>query len=192
MSKVDKNGKSTNRFKKFLKSNKKRLLLIILIIAITGVGIGIWYFTSNHELSAEDIKKSTLKATDKIAQLDGQLGGSPSKDIGNKTALDLIKLANNDDAEEAKAIYLNKAIELYVNNGQYDLALPIAIQVEQIKPTAISSVRLANIYMNKKDYDKAVHYYQISADRSEKPASDKTNAPYNDYMILKREAEAKR
>ena len=170
--------------------------VLIVIIVLSGAIFAVFQlnpFNSGKQNNAENVEASKqliAESKEKVAQLDSQLGVMPSKDEINQAQNKLTQLTEDATSDEAKQVYINKSIQLYVNNDEFKSALTLALEAEQIKPTALTADHLAYIYKCLDDYKNAAKYYQLAADRSEKTNNPKARCPYNDYLILKREVEA--
>lgn len=172
---------------KFKKRTKVIIgILIVIIITISSFVVYKCIF-SNKIVN----KPVTAVPVDKVSQLDNQAGATPSKEELGKIQTELGQLVKSTSDKDAKQIYLNKAIELYTKSNDFKSALPLAEQSEKIKATALTAASIAYIYVGLGDYTKAVQYYQMAADRSTKTDDPTVRSPYNDYIVSRREAEAR-
>ncbi len=190
----DSNAKK-NKFKSFAKKFKfvKNKWFIIAAVSAVVIGVGVWWLVTNTSIwqnfgATKDSKLTTAKK--KATDLDNKAGASPSKEVLSDTQDELADLADGASSKEEKQVYLLKSIQLYVNNKDFESALTVAKDLDDINPSALTAASIAMAYMGLADYQKAADYYQIAADRSEKTDDPTVRSPYNDYMILKRQAEA--
>jgi tetratricopeptide (TPR) repeat protein len=188
----DNKNKLTLVFKEGRFYKNKWFIYLIVLIVIISVGVGAWLFVSKYESSMwqSNNSESSTSAREKVAQLDKQIETTPSKETVAKTQIELQQFAKDAINNEVKQIYLRKSINLYISGSDYKSALTVAKQSEEIESTAITASDLACIYMGLSDYKEAAQYYQIAADRSEKTSDPTVRGPYNNYLILKRQAEA--
>lgn len=173
---------------KFKKRTKVIIgILIVIIIAISSFAVYKYVFSNKTVAN----NKVTVVPADKTIQLDNQAGANPSKEELNKVQTELSQLVKGTSDKDVKQIYLSKAIELYTKSNDFKSALPLAEQSEKIKATALTVASIAYIYVGLGDYAKAAQYYQMAADRSVKTDDPTVRSSYNDYLISKREAEAR-
>lgn len=176
----------------FRKKHTKVIIVILIFISLIAMTLAVMYKVGVFEKKvAVDNKQAISIAEKKVAQLDSQVGIDPSKEKLNNTQAELAKLVSDNANNDVKQLYLEKSIELYINNNDFKSALTTAEQSEKINPTALTAADIAASYVGLGDYKMAAQYYQTAADRSTKTDNPLANMPYNDYMSLKREAEAK-
>ncbi len=179
-------------FAKKLKSVKKKWLVIAAISTVV-VGAGVWWLIANTSIwqnfgATKDSRLTTAKK--KATDLDNKAGASPSKEVLSDTQDELADLAKSASSKEEKQVYLLKSIQLYINDKDFDSALTVSEELDDTNPSAMTAANIAMAYMGLGDYRNAADYYQLAADRSEKTTDPTVRSPYNDYMILKRQAEA--
>ena len=162
-------------------------LFVLVVAACAAYKFGFFDFAKPKVVVTTEQQLATAK--EKVVQFGNRVGPTPSKETLSKTQTELTQLTKDATSAYAKQVYLNKSFELYVNNDSYEQALVVAIQSEQIKPTALTAANIAYVYMGLKDYPKAVKYYQLAADRSDKVDSPTIECPYNDYIVSKHLAE---
>ena len=104
---------------------------------------------------------------------------------------ELQQLAEKEPDTNKKVVYLSGAADLSFSSSDFKGALTITESIEALQQSALSAGNIAQAYYEMGDYKNAVKYYDIAISRSEKPASETQRAPYNDYTILKHDAEAK-
>ena len=173
------------------------IVVLVAVLILAGVIFAFYRFSPNNsaktkstDTNTEANQQSITESKEQVAHLDSKLGASPSKATLNNAQAELAQLAKTATTNDAKQIYLSKSVELYAYNKDYQSALLIALQAEQIKPTALTAADFGYIYQKLSDYRNAAKYYQLAADRSDKTTDPKEKSPYNDYMISKREVEA--
>lgn len=163
---------------------KKRFLIIMFFILLIGLGYGIFVFVNSNNKKTE-ISKTPEQQVEQIIA-----GTIQNND--DKTAQDeLIQLADSETDLVKKSVYLYASADLYYNSEDYINGIEVAKNIDELTKTSTSAGGVAYGYMMNSDYANAVKYYQIAIDRTEKPASEMDNSPYNEYSALKREAEAK-
>lgn len=166
---------------------KKLIVGIVVIILIAGAVGGYWYFFLREEVAQKNTTKPPT-AEEKASQIVAE--ASQTEGDVSEQAKKLKKLAGETSSKEDKETYLGSAVDVYTNAGDDSAAFGAAKEYEDASQSALSAAALARSYYEKGDYKNAAKYYGIAADRSEKPASANERAPYNDYMILKHEAES--
>lgn len=191
MGDVKKNAVKT--FAKKFRLLKKKWFIVAAVLAIAiAAGIAVWWYISNSALQSDSSRNESKVTTakKKVTELDNEAGASPSKQVLKETQTELTHLADQSSTNAEKQVYLLKSIQLYINNKDYSSALTVAEQSEELNPTALTAANIALAYMGLNEYQKAADYYQIAADRSGKTDDPTARSPYNDYMILKKKAEA--
>jgi tetratricopeptide (TPR) repeat protein len=166
---------------------KKRILIALgALLAIAAIVAAVLYYS----FAISDSKKTTKELTpeEKVSEVIQTV--ETGKDV--KTAqTELQQLADKEPDTTKKIVYLSGAADVSFNSGDFKSALKVNENIESLQQSALSAGNIAQAYFEMGDYRNAVKYYEIAISRSEKPASETERAPYNDYTILKREAEAK-
>ena len=157
------------------------LLVIIVLVAVTIVGY-LWFTSRTNE------PKHIATPEEKVSEI--VQGVETGKDP-KVAQSELQQLADKEPDTSKKVVYLYGAADLSMNSSDFKSALKINENIEALEQSALSAGNIAQAYYDMGDYRNAVKYYDIAISRSEKPASETERAPYNDYTILKREAEAK-
>lgn len=165
--------------------NNKQFLIVTTIILLIGVGYGAYRLISLNKKSDKSIivKTPEQKVTEIIQE----------SVVSNDTAtaqIEFKKLADSEPDPTKKSVYLYASVDMYYNSGDYKNGVEVAKAVDNLVNTALSAGNVANGYMGVGDYLNAAKYYGIAADRSSKPANERMNSPYNDYIALKQKAEA--
>lgn len=176
--------KSIFSSKKHKLSKKMRLVFIVLlVILLIGVILGgvYFYLLTNGKINQAKTPEQNVTKIIEESTTSGDVKASQDK---------LQDLADNETNIDDKLTYMYASVDLYYNSGDYENGLKAAKEVEDLKKTALSASVLAYGYMKSEDYKNAAKYYGIAADRSEKVTDNTLNMPYNDYMNLKKEAEA--
>ena len=159
------------------------LIIVALVMAISP-------FLLNKNKVSTPVITDQKNAIDDANKISSTIPINPTDDeIESKTNELEVKIdtAEND---EVKQVYVNELIEVYINSDKFDLALEAAKSAEKDDPSARNACNIATVYMMKKEYKNAADYYQIAADRSEKTDDPSLRMPYNEYLQLKKEAEA--
>ena len=168
----------------------KKKWLIILMLIIVALVMAISPFLLNKNKVSTPVITDQKNAIDDANKISSTIPINPTDDeIESKTNELEVKIdtAEND---EVKQVYVNELIEVYINSDKFDLALEAAKSAEKDDPSARNACNIATVYMMKKEYKNAADYYQIAADRSEKTDDPSLRMPYNEYLQLKKEAEA--
>lgn len=156
-----------------------------IVIVSTSIAVLVIVALGIYKLNFFNLLKRTPQETSDTIK-------SIQKNTNKDTALkELQKLANTTTDKSDKSAYLTAAVDVAINyTDNYDSALSVAQSLEANEKTASSAAYLATAYDFKKDYKNAAVYYEIAAERCPKTSVNE-RSPYNDYMILKRQEEAK-
>lgn len=167
--------------------NKKKILIVLgALLVLAAIVAAVLYYT----FAISDSKKATKVVTPEEKVLEVIQTVETGKDP--KTAQkELEQLADKEPDTNKKVVYLSGAADLSFNSSDFKAALTITENIEALQQSALSAGNIAEAYSELGDYKNAAKYYEIAISRSEKPTSETERAPYNDYTILKREAEAK-
>lgn len=163
------------------------LVVVLALIVIGGASAGIWYALSNSTEKQADTN-TPITAEQKAQDIVDSVANGVDATVAGEQ---LEQLADDTSDTKERSDYLAAASDLYVNSNNYPSALKVASTVEESNESALSAGSIAHIYELQGDYENAAKYYQIAADRSDKPLNSSERAPYNDYLLLKKAAEAK-
>ncbi len=191
---------SRSRSSKIFK-NKKIIFsaAIILIVAILVV-VGLWLWDFRKEALEAEIRQQHEAQNFVLERSEAQVRAD---DLGLAVIIDgteetleestreLERQIELTDSAEEKAIYLSELISVYRWWEDYDTALEYAKKLEELERSHLSAGLMAGVYQDSEEFAEAARYYQIAADRSDPADSPQEDVPYNSYMILKKEVEAK-
>lgn len=161
-------------------TKKKIILISVIAILVLSCGAVYWWHVSNRQ----DIATPEQRVTEIVEN-----ATTPSNQATAQRKLK--ELADGEKDTNNKLVYLSGSADLYFNTSDYKSGLEVMKQIETLRQTALSAGNIAEAYMQLGDFKNAAKYYGIAASRSDKPTRETERAPYNDYMIMKRQAEAK-
>jgi|GEM_PF-1287141 tetratricopeptide (TPR) repeat protein len=168
---------------KQLKRVHKKKLFLVAVTTLIIVGCGAAYLLW-HVSKKQDIATPEQRVTEIVEN-----ATTPSNQATAQKKLK--ELADGEKDTNNKLVYLSGSADLYFNTSDYKSGLEVTKQIEALRQTALSAGSVAEAYMQLGDFKNAAKYYGIAASRSDKPTRETERAPYNDYMIMKRQAEAK-
>lgn len=180
--------------------NKKLLITIASVLILCGVGVGVWYWYTQmpkQETEVIDTSKENEpyvypEASKEQADADKLRAEYENGDAEIADTQSNLKAAESAaSSSAAKQEYALTRISLYMDANQIAQALAAAQEAENVYKSADTAAMLATVYNQRSDYANAAKFFQLAADRSDKPASPGERSPYNDFLIQKREAEAK-
>lgn len=160
--------------------NIKIYLVLLVTIVIFSCGTGLWWYLRNQQ----DVATPEQRVSEIVEN-------ATTADNKRAAQEELKNLAEAEQDTQKKLVYLSGAADLYLSSNDFKKGVEVTRQIESLESTALNAGNLAEAYMQLSDFKNAAKYYGIAASRSEKPARETERAPYNDYMIMKKAAEAK-
>lgn len=179
---------------------KKKIAILVCVIAallLAGGGSAWWFYVKKTPNTAVDDQavdtiafQSRTEAEDKADALRWEVLQNPSDETVAESSRQLEALFEAAETDEDREAYLLELIAVYRYVNYYDQAIDCTKRLEQLRASALSAGLMADIYFDQENYGEAARYYQLAAERSETVDNPSKDAPYNDYMVRKREAEA--
>lgn len=178
---------------KSIYKNKIILIFSIFLIVLVSIIAGLVILAKLNPTLLESYKYDSLSNEEKEAKdwelytkADEQYFGGGSYEEAQKTFDDALSIRLKDSSKGI--IYRYKSL-LALNAEKYDEALTFAKNAEQLNPTHLTAATLGRIYFIKKEYQLSAENYQNAASRTENPNDSTVNSSYNDYVLLKSQAE---
>ncbi len=177
---------------------KVTILVCVIVALLLAVSGGVWWFyAKRHQpLQGSDrvadaiTSQPRTEAEDRADALRWEVLQNPSDETVAESSRQLEALFEAAETDEDREAYLLELIAVYRYVNYYDQAIDCTGRLEQLRASALSAGLMADIYFDQANYGEAARYYQLAAERSEVVDDPSKDAPYNDYMVRKREAEA--
>lgn len=164
-------------------------IAVTSILVIIVAGLSLYLLFKPYAAQKTPTASQPTTATTKTNQLvDAAAIDSQNK---SKSISQLENLSKTETDKTKKGTYLSGIVDIYLNSNDPAQSVQAAKTYDDYSGDALSAASLAHSYEVNGDYKNAAKYYQVAADRSVKPPSPDSNAPYNDYMIKKQEMESK-
>lgn len=164
-----------------------RLVIFVALVVVAVIGtVGYFGILANRPSSSTEQKKPLTTAKEKVSQL----LDSDDPAVVTQAQQQLQKLADSEPDPTIKAVYISGLAQSYAASNDYTSALSFSKQAEVADPTAITAATIGAYAQESGDFALAAKYFGIAASRSDNPNDPTKNTPYNDYMVMKREAEA--
>lgn len=176
-------------------SKRAVIVVLVAIIVVAAIGSGIWYFADQNrkikQQAASDAPLDEPNVTKSQSKIDTITNAYESGSGLDETQKKLQEGEAVASSTSEKVDYALKSVELYNQAGKGSEAMSRAVAAEAKYKTAETAAVLAAQYEQSGNYAKAAEYYQLAAERSPKSDKPTERSQYNDYLIEKREMEAK-
>lgn len=179
------NAKNTSD--KIRKSLQKPKIIYFLIIAIFAI-IVLISLSYSYLVTKSNNKKTEETAKVKVIVKTTVQTTTPENFENNVKYLNKGLQSTTDNKQ--KLDYLIGLSNLTANNGKLAEALIYAQQANKIERTALTNSLIGDIAMDMQNYPLAVQSFKDAVSLSEK-TNPNERSPYNDYLIMQKEAEAK-
>ena len=157
MSKNKEHQKEANKLRKRLSKRKKFIISAVVVVLIISAGF-VWYVIYGQKDNLT--KTPEAKTLDQINTEAKVLIDSGNTSAAKTEYVDAIKVTTS---PEDKYFLLQNLSNVYLNDGEYDQALVVALEMDTADPSSVSDASkslIASIYAAKGDKQQAIKYYQ--------------------------------
>lgn len=161
---------------KYMKISPTKTVITVVVVGL-GAAAGLYLLYANKQNDTAEVRVNAEQKTEKLNKT-----GDPKK--LEKAKDELEALAKTETDPETQLTYLKGAMDAAAASGNYVSATKLAKKIEAIEKTDLSAANYAAYAEGLGDYEVAVKYFGIAAERS-------TGRAKQDYEVMRKNAEAK-